>query len=580
MTRTRQSLASIFPPLLLLLVLAVPASFRADGTVLVRIDKRQARVPPSDVVSQMQVVQELDRAWLVRLPVDLVPRLRSFAHDVFDPSTSGDVLFVVSATTPADIESLQRVGAAWRLDANSCLLVSKTEDVREQVPSHLGLKRLPDSTGLRPTFQRAGMPVAVPRSTGRSARFFLPQIAQMVAEVDSGRLAATIRRLEGFQTRFASTANCEAAANFLFDSFAALPLTTERDPFTFGTYAATNIVATLPGRTSPEQVVLVTAHYDSYSSNAAIQAPGADDNASGTAVVVELARVLSSRPFDFTIKFVAFSAEEFGLYGSRHYAQSARSAGEKIIGVVNLDMVGYVDVAPEDLDLIVNQKSTWLANTYVASVEAYAPMPTRQVVNASLTYSDHAPFWDQGYSALCGIEDYNTPNPNYHKPSDTFATLNMEFETSVARAALATVASLAQPVSWPPAPGNLTAQAQTHSSLFIRARNATLTWSPSSGAASYNVYRSVAPHGAYGTSVRSYQYVGHTAGTSYTDRFLTLGTTYYYVVTAVDGSGAEGNYSAEVVVTPSPGSGPRAPAQAGARRPEPRACSPKPATPS
>ena len=104
-------------------------------------------------------------------------------------------------------------------------------------------------------------------------------------------------------------------------------------------------------------MVIVCAHYDSTSTQATTHAPGADDNASGTAAVMEMARVLAGYQFDYTIKFIAFSAEEWGLYGSRHYAQAAKQRGEQIVGVVNLDMIGYVDLEPEDLDIVVDGQS-------------------------------------------------------------------------------------------------------------------------------------------------------------------------------------------------------------------------------
>jgi len=302
-------------------------------------------------------------------------------------------------------------------------------------------------------------------------------------------------------------------------------------------------VATLPGRTSPDQIVVVGAHYDSTSNDATHLAPGADDNASGTAVVLELARVLGRYSFDFTIKFVAFSAEEWGLYGSKHFAQDARGAGQKIVAAVNLDMIAYADRLPEDLDLIVNAQSEWLANAFVSAAGAYAPLPTLKVVNASFTRSDHAPFWDQGYSAVCGIEDANPSNPNYHKPVDTFSTLNMEFATSVTRASLATIAALAQPFAMPQPPSTVTAGTQVVASLFMRAKTAYVSWTPASGAAAYNVYRGAISRGSYtrvnGTPI---------TGTTFVDRLMPADAVYYYVVTSVDAKGNEGNYSAEAAL--------------------------------
>jgi hypothetical protein len=545
MIHARRSLIVASCLLSLLLMFLSPAAPLSDGTVLVRVDKLQHTLPPVDLVAQMEVIQEFEHAWLVRMPASVVPRLdeAGVSHDVFEPVPYGEVLFLVSTSNAAELEALKQVGAVWPIDANGSLLVTSDEEVRERVPSHLHLKRLPDRINVTPTFRIAGRSLAVPRATTTGWVRTGSSIPQMVNQVSAQAIADTIMKLESFQTRYASMPSCAAAGSWLFDSFSTLGLFVERDDFTFSSYNTSNIVATLPGRTSPEQVVIVGAHYDSYSTDPARLAPGADDNGSGTAAVLELARVLSRYSFDFTVKFIAFSAEEWGLYGSKHYAQSARSAGQKILGVVNLDMIGYPDRLPEDLDVIVNANSEWLANAFVSATTTYAPMPTLKVVNASLTYSDHAPFWDQGYSALCGIEDANPTNPNYHKPYDTFSTINIDFETAVARASLAAVATLAQPFVSPQPPVNVKVQGQVIGSLFMRARTGYLSWTAVPGAAAYNVYRSTTSHA-------SYQRINRTPVTaaSFADRLLPVDGTYYYVVTSVDGNGNEGNYSQEVTL--------------------------------
>ena len=547
MNHARRSLVAVSCLLGLLLVFLWPARPRSDGLVLVRVDKVQRRLPPSELVALMQVVQELDQAWLVRMPASALSRLvdTGVSHDVFDAVSPGEALFLVSTSDAGDLDALRRAGTVWPIDSFGSLLVARDEDVRERIPSHLRLKRLPDRIDVTPTFRIAGRSVAAPRlSIGGQLRAG-SSIPQMVSQVSAQAMADTIRTLEGFQTRYASMPSCAAAGSWLLDSFSALGLQVRRDDFTFGAYnySASNIVATLPGRTAPEQVVIVGAHYDSYSNDPTRLAPGADDNASGTAAVLELARVFSRYWFDFTIKFIAFSAEEWGLYGSKHYAQAAHAAGQNILAVVNLDMIGYPDRLPEDLDLIVNAKSEWLGNAFVAATTTYAPMPTLKIVNPSLTYSDHAPFWDQGYSALCGIEDASPTNPNYHKTYDTFATIDMDFETAAARASLATVATLAQPFLSPAPPVNVKVQGQVMGSVFMRARTGYVSWSAAPGAAGYYVYRSGTPHAGYQRLNRS-----PLTATSFADQFLPTGGTCYYVVTSVDGNGNEGNYSLEVAL--------------------------------
>jgi hypothetical protein len=544
MNRTRRVLAA---SALLALSLApvTPARSRSDGVLLARIDKVQPRVPRAALAAGMEVVQELQNAWLVRLSETIASRLAEagMSLQIFEPVPEGDVLFLVSSSAPADVEALRQVGAAWPLDATNSLLVTNDEEARARIPAHLHLKRLADRLAVTPTFRVAGRLAAMARAVSAVRLPPGPAIPDMVGQVSTQALTDTIKELESFQTRYASQPSCAAAGARLFDAFSALGLVVERDDFTFGGYGTANIVATLPGRTSPDQIVVVGAHYDSYSNDPTHLAPGADDNGSGTAAVLELARVLGRDSFDFTIKFVAFSAEEWGLYGSKHFAQDARGAGQKILAVVNLDMVAYTDRLPEDLDLIVNPQSEWLANAFASAASAYAPLPTLKVVNASFTRSDHAPFWDQGYSAVCGIEDANPSNPNYHKTYDTFSTLNMDFETAVARASLATIAALAQPFVSPQPPSTVKADVQVVASLFLRAKTAYVSWTAAPGAAAYNVHRSPVSRGPYTRVNRT-----PIAGRTFVDRLMPAGAVYYYVVTSVDANGHEGNYSAEVAL--------------------------------
>jgi len=115
-----------------------------------------------------------------------------------------------------------------------------------------------------------------------------------------------------------------------------------------------NIVATKTGLVNPQRQYILCGHYDSISWMPWEEAPGADDNASGVAAVMEIARILKDYHFRSTIKFICFSAEEVGHLGSRHYAEEALREGDQIAGVLNLDMIAYADSLPEDLDVVTN----------------------------------------------------------------------------------------------------------------------------------------------------------------------------------------------------------------------------------
>ncbi len=219
---------------------------------------------------------------------------------------------------------------------------------------------------------------------------------------------------------------------------------------------ADNVVGTLVGATEPDQVYIAIGHIDDLPSSGS--APGADDNASGTAMVTAAAEAMACYHFARTVKFIAVTGEEQGLIGSSYYAATAAAAGEDIQAVLNGDMIGWEgdgQPAVEDLDVNYNSGSQWLADAMVAAAAEYG---TGLAINAfpcsTMVYSDHAPFWSNGFSAVCGITDNegfcSQPGnyPFYHQSSDTIANCGAgapEFEAAAIRTFVATLADLAQP---------------------------------------------------------------------------------------------------------------------------------------
>lgn len=205
-----------------------------------------------------------------------------------------------------------------------------------------------------------------------------------------------------------------------------------------------NVVATKPGTVSSEQV-MICGHLDDTSPDYNNLAPGADDNASGTAAAIEAARVMASTSFKRAIKFCAWSGEEQGLYGSGEYAAQARSAGDVINGVLNFDMIGYVNVAPEDIDVIGNASSEWLVDLTIDCAGAYVPgLATLKLIDPTVSGSDHYMFWHAGYDAMLCIEDENVPYPFYHTIYDTLGNITMPFCTDVIKMGIAALAELAE----------------------------------------------------------------------------------------------------------------------------------------
>ncbi|MCP4897013.1 MAG: M28 family peptidase [bacterium] len=374
----------------------------------------------------------------------------------------------------------------------------------------------------------------------------IPLIQEMVDQTDTGfSLAhwAALSESPNWTTRVSSSQGCVDAAGYVHNLFSNLGLVTEYQHHT-NNYAD-NVIGTLPGITLPDQVVIAIGHLDDLPSSGL--APGADDNASGTAMVTAVAEVMSGYCFDRTVKFLAVTGEEQGLHGSDHYADTAANAGEDIQAVLNGDMIGWEgdgNPALEDLDINYNSGSQWLAT---AMVDAAAQYNTGIAVNAfscpSMTYSDHSPFWDHGWSAICGITDnegfcgQGGSYPFYHQSSDTITNCGPgapDFEAAAIRTYLATLAHLAQPVAPIPAPPTgIDAQPDG-------ANRIALHWSSQGQGIGYRVFRSTGICSNPGPATL----IGETSVTDYVDTSASGDVPYAYTVQASAAAGCNSPASA------------------------------------
>jgi hypothetical protein len=500
----------------------------------------------SEISPPARILKQLRGSSLVLISRERLARLesRGVIAQVLHRGFSGKRLYLVEAETDSGLKELSRFGHVRPIEEGIVLFWPSDPKKKEELSSRFRMVRLNgDLVNRRISGADSGRSASLRKRDSDRREDVHPGIADIVSRVSRSRIAADILALQNFMTRYASTSQCESAGRFLMQSFRALGIQADLQPFSFeGQYTSNNVIATLPGETDLDETVIICAHYDSTSRAPYVLAPGADDNASGTAAVLEAARVLAADRFDFTIKFICFSAEEWGLYGSQRYAGGVRMAGrESIIGVVNLDMISFSDSLPEDLDLIGNPDSEWLVDRFFSVAVRYVPLNLLKIINENMIWSDHSPFWDNGYSAVLGIEDQDLSNPHYHTGYDTFDTLNMNFALDAVRASVAVVADLAQPVSDPPTPAGLMCRSQTAASLFSARKTVFLTWEPSPGnGIGTNIYRTTTRHGNY-EKVNA----DPVSGTRYSDSNLDPDTTYYYVVTAVDSLLQESNYSRE-----------------------------------
>lgn len=330
-----------------------------------------------------------------------------------------------------------------------------------------------------------------------------PELQALIDSVSMTNLANHIKALQyagGYYSRVNFTPGNDSAAAYIERTFAALPYlaSVECDTFYIASAASPlnskpilNVVATVQGKKYPSKIYLIGAHLDCSASRMSgstwdqqwrtIRAPGADDNASGVAAILELARLMSDSTLgfstDYTLRFVAFGAEESGpAYpgaishpGSSHYVQAAKARGDNILGMISIDMIGFNETY-EYLSIISNSASTWLGQAIVTANDSNAiGLLTNKPPFPSATYSDHNSFWIGGYPAICLIENappwnnspYYKANPYYHTSADSFETVNMPLVRKVTQVTLAAIATLSGTFTGIGEPDDVTGVPQT-----------------------------------------------------------------------------------------------------------------------
>ncbi len=277
------------------------------------------------------------------------------------------------------------------------------------------------------------------RMPGRSFSGPLPALSAQEAEIQR-RLETHVRTLAGEIGERSATqpGSLEAAARYLEGELRAAGYTVETQQVQGP--AVSNLAAELRGADEADQIVVVGAHYDSV-----IGCPGANDNASGTAAILELARLFRGRMLTRTLRFALFVNEEPPYYltddmGSRRYAARARSRGDKIVAMLSLETIGYYSDAkrsqqypfPFDrfypsrgdfIGFVGNLQSRALVRRCVGSFRRTTSFPSEGLAApgfiTGVSWSDHSSFWEQGYRAVMVTDTAVFRYPHYHMPSDT-----------------------------------------------------------------------------------------------------------------------------------------------------------------
>jgi len=353
---------------------------------------------------------------------------------------------VVGLRPDSSMEMLRASGTVLHHEENWVLVrVAKGASIDALAPEKVFVTRMPH--------EPLQMPKKVERAVSPSATDFTepdPLVQAIVDQVlpssiDQLWLDVTSNPPTG--TRFSTHQGCQDAATYCYDLHAGLGLSVEYQNWSGSD--APNVIATQTGALYPDDVYIVIGHLDDLPSTP--PAPGADDNASGSVTVLEAARVMSCYAFESTVKYLNVTGEESGLNGSEAYADDAFARGENILGVINMDMNGWEGNGspdPENLDVNYNTTSEWLGLLFADCAQRYN---TGLAVDAfycpSLSASDHYPFWQKGWSAICGITDnegycgHSGNYPYYHTSSDTIANCgDPTFFYAAVRTSVATLA--------------------------------------------------------------------------------------------------------------------------------------------
>jgi Zn-dependent M28 family amino/carboxypeptidase len=275
------------------------------------------------------------------------------------------------------------------------------------------------------------------------------QIEQRVIHVDRERLIRHLQMIVGERSPFAGQPHLAEVEDFVAREFKSYGLKVTDDLFPYGGETFRNIIAR-HGEAEKAPLIIVGAHLDSV-----MGTPGADDNASGVAVLLETARLLSQSPVRSQVLFCAFNLEELNMIGSAALARKLKESGVNIAAMISLEMVGYTDSRPGSqklpvglsrlypdrgnfIGVIGNWKSHALLRKCSAHMREVADLqieplavPGKGLLIPAVRLSDHAPFWDLGFPALMLTDTAFYRNPHYHGPTDTLETLDLDFMAKV-----------------------------------------------------------------------------------------------------------------------------------------------------
>jgi hypothetical protein len=386
-----------------------------------------------------------------------------FTWQLLDADTTGKVYYLVDATVAEAKAQAAAVGQLLYEEETLLLLaVAKANEGRlvSALPvAGIPIALLPSAPLPWPPTGNEALHTAAATVTAAD-----PLIASLLPLLTEADLNTLISELSGetpvtigndtitLNTRYTFATRIQDAERYLHQYYTQLGMAVTYAPWTYGSYSGRNVIAEIPGVEHPERIWLVGGHFDSISENPYNLAPGADDNGSGTAATMLIAKLFRDYQFADTVRFVHFSGEEQGHWGSIVYARDQKLKGAQIMGYIDLDMIGWDgnDDRVVEIHAGTGPKSNTLATAFASVNDRYGQgLVIERKTDTASRFSDHASFWDQDYAAFLAIENFfdgeypRDRNPKYHNTGDKVALVDLTYVALYGRVALATMAESA-----------------------------------------------------------------------------------------------------------------------------------------
>lgn len=289
------------------------------------------------------------------------------------------------------------------------------------------------------SFTIASAGIKTTNNDEESSLILYEDIVDLIKQVNESTIYNYLDGLLDYAPRYTGSENCKGAARYIANEFQEMGLDVYIDPWRCLWYVSENVIATHPGSDpSSDAVFIICAHYDTIKSS-----PGANDDGSGIAIMLTIAKILSQYSFNHTIKFIAFSGEDVGLHGSKCYARKAYEKNDNIIAVFNIDTIGsaFTERGGEIVHLLCPERNLWISDFFQEVNEEYSELINLTIRSLPNHACDQGAFNQYGYDGIM-LMQYESLQ-FIHSPEDKIEHLNFTYMNKSCKLILAATAIIA-----------------------------------------------------------------------------------------------------------------------------------------